>query len=184
MISGCWDKLTNNERLGTKLNFKNTQDGMLFLPVRVTQVEREEKIIENFFRQQEIGELLQFQPSDFVDFESYQRKLHELYPTEQDLVEHLFLSFPGELEVTGGGLTIDSNTTVKTLLRQMIQRTIVSAVCRELLEDVNDRSRVLYPDGEDAVGLRRLDQARQQTVVQSDPLRYIPPRCFPDAVGH
>ncbi len=112
-----------------------------------------------YFRQQKIGELLQFQPSDFVGFESYQRKLHELYPTEQQLVERLALSFPGDLEVAGGGFTIDSQTIVTTLLRQMIQCTVVTAVCKALKGEVDAMPRILYPDGEDAAGLKRLQKS-------------------------
>lgn len=114
-----------------------------------------------YFRQQEIGELLQFEPSDFMDFHTYQSKLHELYPTEHQLVERLASLFPGNLEGSGGGLSIDSQTIVTNLLRQMIQCTVVTAVCKVLREDVDTMPRLLYPDGEDAVGLRRLEQARQ-----------------------
>ncbi|MCA9373444.1 hypothetical protein KC921_05130 [Candidatus Woesebacteria bacterium] len=111
-----------------------------------------------FFRQKEISELLQLQPTDFADFETYQQKLLELYPTEEALTKHLSISFPGELTMVGGGLTLDSRTVVKTLIRQMYQNLVVSRLTKKLKGDINPEPRLLFPDGEDAAGLRRLKQ--------------------------
>lgn len=147
--------------LGYEAKLSEATDDQLMFDVEEDPSDRSDIDFIIFCRQRDIGKMLQLPLTAFVDFETYQRELHKLYPSEDALIEHLISIFPGKLESESGSLTPDSKEVVKMLIRQIIQFVVVSTLREMLLENSVLTSRVLYPDGEDAVGLRRLEQARQ-----------------------